>query len=139
MPIEPAKMNVSHPDPKLASQKAIGRAVRKVLADAAAHGWSTTKSNNEMEKVLRNLRLTYMDSHKAADPSEIAPGTNSEPALDSDKLTQIVVAACLRGTIDPAELRTVARAARLAAAMPSMGRIGLTKRRPPKLRVPQPL
>ncbi|MCV9967614.1 hypothetical protein OIU34_37965 [Pararhizobium sp. BT-229] len=119
MTIEPAKLKVSHPNPKLASQEAVGRALRKILADANAHGWSMSKTNNAMEEVLSNLRLTYTDSY-ASDPSEMAPGTNSGPVVDGDKLTQVIVAACLRGTIDPAELRTVARAARLTAVAPTM-------------------
>jgi hypothetical protein len=135
MTIEPAKLKVSHPNPKLASPNAIGRAVRKVLADAAAHGWSMTKSNYEMEKVLGNLRLTYVDSYAASDPSKLVPGANSEPVANGGKLTQIIVTACMRGTIDPAEMRTVARAARLVAAAPTMK--GLTKRRQPKLRAPR--
>jgi hypothetical protein len=61
MTIVPAILKVSHPNPELASQTAVRRALGKVLADAAAHGWSMEKMNNEMEKVLRNLNIAYRD------------------------------------------------------------------------------
>ena len=61
MTIEPAKLKVSHSDPKLRSQRAAGRAVGKVLADAAANGWGMDKTNSEMEMVLKDLRLSYIE------------------------------------------------------------------------------
>lgn len=85
MTIVPAKLKVSHPNPKLASQKAVGRALGKVLADAASHGWSMVKLNNEMEKVLRNLKITYRDSAPAATKIEAPKTSNREPATDRAK------------------------------------------------------
>ena len=77
MTIEPAKLKVSHSDPKLRSQRAAGRAVCKVLADAAANGWSMEKTNSEMEMVLRNLRLSYIE----------AVSRKTKPARSSDLAT----------------------------------------------------
>ncbi|WP_426127532.1 hypothetical protein [Pararhizobium sp. PWRC1-1] len=84
MTIVPAKLKVSHPDPKFRSQSAVGRAVYKVLADASAHGWSMEKTNSEMEMVLGNLRLSYIDgvsgNTKATQYSDLANDIVSRPA-----------------------------------------------------------
>ena len=83
MTIVPAKLKVSHPNPELASQKAVRRALGKVLADAASHGWSMVKLNNEMEKVLRYLKIAYRDSATAA--NKPPKNRDPEPAADRPK------------------------------------------------------
>ncbi|MCV9961165.1 hypothetical protein OIU34_04560 [Pararhizobium sp. BT-229] len=83
MTIEPAKFRVSHPDPSLSSQEAIERALREILADVHARGWSIN-TINAMEKVLRNLRLTYADSDPSNDPDDMAPGTYGDPDPTND-------------------------------------------------------
>ncbi|MDW5316153.1 hypothetical protein [Rhizobium sp. PL01] len=61
MKLVSTKVRFSHVNPKLASQTAVQRAVRKIMADASAHNWPIEKTNNEMEKVLKHLRISYFD------------------------------------------------------------------------------
>lgn len=58
MTIEPAKFRVIHRNSSLASQKAVRRAMREILADANNRGCDAD-TIKAMEAVLRNLRLVY--------------------------------------------------------------------------------
>lgn len=69
MTIEPAKFRVIHQNRSFASQRAIRRAMREILADATNRGCDAD-TINAMEAVLRNLRLVYSrDSGPAYEPN----------------------------------------------------------------------